>query len=139
MLLLSYTTDGAAVENLENGSLQGCGVYTAIDFPTGSDPSSAFALQKHYNPAGMSPPLSAEFYTGWLTHWGERIAQTDAASTASDLDHVLSLNASVVLYMVHGGTSFGFQSGANTGAFSFDFQPDITSYDYVSFDLRTDG
>jgi hypothetical protein len=62
-----------------------------------------------------------------------------AASTASDLDYVLSLNASVVLYMVHGGTSFGFQSGANTGAFSFDFQPDITSYDYVSFDLRTDG
>ncbi|CAK9867730.1 unnamed protein product [Sphagnum jensenii] len=128
--VIIYTTDGAAVENLENGSLQGCGVYTAIDFPTGSDPSSAFALQKHYNPAGMSPPLSAEFYTGWLTHWGEQIAQTDAASTASDLDHVLSLNASVVLYMVHGGTSFGFQSGANTGAFSFDFQPDITSYDY---------
>jgi beta-galactosidase len=97
--VIIYTTDGAAVENLENGSLQGCGVYTAIDFPTGSDPSSAFALQKHYNPAGMSPPLSAEFYTGWLTHWGERIAQTDAASTASDLDHVLSLNASVVLYV----------------------------------------
>lgn len=44
-----------------------------------------------------------------------------------------------VAQMVHGGTSFGFQSGANTGAFSFDFQPDITSYDYVSFDLRTDG
>jgi len=30
MLLLSYTTDGAAVENLENGSLQGCGVYTGV-------------------------------------------------------------------------------------------------------------
>lgn len=34
--------------------------------------------------------------------------------------------------MVHGGTNFGFWSGANTGAGPSDFQPDITSYDYVS-------
>lgn len=40
-----------------------------------------------------------EFYTGWLTHWGELLAQTDAASTALALDNVLHLNASVVLYV----------------------------------------
>jgi hypothetical protein len=34
--------------------------------------------------------------------------------------------------MVHGGTNFGFYSGANTGAGVSDYQPDITSYDYVS-------
>jgi beta-galactosidase len=28
--VIIYTTDGAAVENLENGSLQGCGVYTGV-------------------------------------------------------------------------------------------------------------
>jgi len=33
--------------------------------------------------------------------------------------------------MVHGGTNFGFYSGANTGAGASDYQPDITSYDYV--------
>ncbi|KAG0588316.1 hypothetical protein KC19_2G233900 [Ceratodon purpureus] len=128
--VIIYTTDGAATANLRNGSLPENGVFAAIDFPTGGDPAAAFALQKRYNPSGMSPPLTAEFYTGWLTHWGEKLAQTDAKSTAEALDDILRLNASVVLYMVHGGTNFGFNSGANTGAGASDFQPDITSYDY---------
>lgn len=128
--VILYTTDGAATENLGKGSLPENGVFAAIDFATGSDPAAAFALQKRYNRQGMSPPLSAEFYTGWLTHWGEKLAQTDAKSTAEALDDILRLNASVVLYMVHGGTNFGFYSGANTGSGASDFQPDITSYDY---------
>jgi beta-galactosidase len=128
--VIIYTTDGAVKENLRDGSLAEEGVFAAIDFPTGEDPASAFALQKRYNPPGKSPPLSAEFYTGWLSHWGEKLSKTDAKKTAQALDDILRLNASVVLYMVHGGTNFGFYSGANTGTGSSDFQPDITSYDY---------
>ncbi|XP_024366649.1 beta-galactosidase 8 isoform X2 [Physcomitrium patens] len=125
-----YTTDGAVEENIRDGSLPEAGVLAAINFQTGSDPASAFALQKRHNPPGMSPPLATEFYTGWLSHWGEKLAKTDAKSTAEALDNILRLNASVVLYMVHGGTNFGFFSGANTGTGPSDFQPDITSYDY---------
>lgn len=33
--------------------------------------------------------------------------------------------------MAHGGTNFGFYSGANTGANEHDYKPDLTSYDYV--------
>ena len=33
--------------------------------------------------------------------------------------------------MAHGGTNFGFSSGANTGDLASEFQPDLTSYDYV--------
>lgn len=33
--------------------------------------------------------------------------------------------------MAHGGTNFGFYSGANTGADETVYQPDLTSYDYV--------
>ena len=33
--------------------------------------------------------------------------------------------------MVHGGTNFGFYSGANIGSEEFDYKPDLTSYDYV--------
>lgn len=33
--------------------------------------------------------------------------------------------------MAHGGTNFGFYSGANTGANEYDYKPDLTSYDYV--------
>lgn len=34
--------------------------------------------------------------------------------------------------MAHGGTNFGFYSGANTGSDESDYKPDLTSYDYVS-------
>lgn len=34
--------------------------------------------------------------------------------------------------MAHGGTNFGFYSGANTGQDEFDYKPDLTSYDYAS-------
>ena len=34
--------------------------------------------------------------------------------------------------MAHGGTNFGFYSGANTGTDEADYRPDLTSYDYVS-------
>src|ERR1700761_3425102 len=41
----------------------------------------------------------------------------------------LSHGRSFNLYVVHGGTNFGFTAGAN--AFSpVQFQPDVTSYDY---------
>ncbi|KAG0588325.1 hypothetical protein KC19_2G234600 [Ceratodon purpureus] len=53
--VIIYTTDGAATANLRNGSLPENGVFAAIDFPTGWDPAAAFALQKRYNPSGMSP------------------------------------------------------------------------------------
>ncbi|OAE20031.1 hypothetical protein AXG93_2584s1150 [Marchantia polymorpha subsp. ruderalis] len=128
--IILYTTDGAVSKNLEHGSLEGSGVYTAVDFPTEWDPATAFALQKQYNAQGNSPSLSSEFYTGWLTHWGEQLAQTDPEYTAAALDRILYLNASVVLYMLHGGTNFGFTSGSNTGSSVRDFLPDITSYDY---------
>ncbi|RWW09334.1 hypothetical protein BHE74_00041266 [Ensete ventricosum] len=40
-----------------------------------------------------------EFYTGWLTHWGEQIAETDANRTAAALEKILSRNGSAVLYV----------------------------------------
>ncbi|KAM3299533.1 hypothetical protein ACQJBY_040828 [Aegilops geniculata] len=102
----------------------------AVDFSTGDDPWPIFRLQKKYNLPGKSAPLSAEFYTGWLTHWGESIATTDASSTAKALKSILCRNGSAVLYMAHGGTNFGFYNGANTGQTEFEYKADLTSYDY---------
>uniref|UniRef100_M1A1B3 beta-galactosidase n=1 Tax=Solanum tuberosum TaxID=4113 RepID=M1A1B3_SOLTU len=126
-----YTTDGGSRENLNKGTIPGDAVFSAVDFSTGDDPWPNFKLQKEFNAPGKSPPLSTEFYTGWLTHWGEHIANTDATVTASYLERILSKNGSAVLYMAHGGTNFGFYSGANTGADETDYKPDLTSYDYV--------
>ncbi|CAN1286585.1 Beta-galactosidase 17 [Linum perenne] len=128
--IILYTTDGGARENLEKGTIPGDSVFSAVDFTTGDDPWPIFKLQKEFNAAGKSPPLSTEFYTGWLTHWGEKIATTDADFTASSLEKILSRNGSAVLYMAHGGTNFGFYNGANTGTDESDYKPDLTSYDY---------
>ncbi|KAL1814359.1 hypothetical protein ACET3Z_016933 [Daucus carota] len=125
-----YTTDGGSRETLQKGTIRGDAVYSAVDFTTGDDPWPIFELQKEFNAPGKSPPLSAEFYTGWLTHWGENIAHTDAKSTAAALGKILEKNGSAVLYMAHGGTNFGFYNGANTGEGESDYKPDLTSYDY---------
>uniref|UniRef100_A0A0D6R1L6 Beta-galactosidase n=1 Tax=Araucaria cunninghamii TaxID=56994 RepID=A0A0D6R1L6_ARACU len=136
--VILYTTDGGAIGNLNNGSIGVSDIYAAVDFSTGEDPWPIFELQKKYNAPGKSPALSAEFYTGWLTHWGEKFAETDAAQVATELDKILSNNGSAVLYMAHGGTNFGFFSGANTGQTAADYEPDLTSYDYDA-PIREDG
>ncbi|KAK4269231.1 hypothetical protein QN277_022417 [Acacia crassicarpa] len=126
--VILYTTDSK--DHLKRGTIRGDAVFSAVDFSTGDDPWPIFKLQKEFNAPGKSPPLSAEFYTGWLTHWGERIAATDADFTAASLEKILQKNGSAVLYMAHGGTNFGFYNGANTGQDEADYKADITSYDY---------
>lgn len=128
--VILYTTDGGSKETLEKGTIRGDSVFSAVDFTTGDDPWPIFELQKEFNAPGKSPPLSAEFYTGWLTHWGEKIANTGADFTAAALQKILERNGSAVLYMAHGGTNFGFYNGANTGNTESDYKPDLTSYDY---------
>ncbi|XP_048551097.1 beta-galactosidase 8 isoform X3 [Triticum urartu] len=128
--IVLYTTDGGTTNTLKNGAILQDDVFAAVDFSTGDDPWPIFRLQKKYNLPGKSAPLSAEFYTGWLTHWGESIATTDASSTAKALKSILCRNGSAVLYMAHGGTNFGFYNGANTGQTEYEYKADLTSYDY---------
>ncbi|GMI82132.1 beta-galactosidase 17 [Hibiscus trionum] len=128
--IILYTTDGGSQETLEKGTIQGHGVFAAVDFTTGDNPWPIFKLQKEFNSPGKSPPLSSEFYTGWLTHWSEKMARTNPDFTAAALEKIVSRNGSVVLYMAHGGTNFGFYNGANTGVDDSDYKPDLTSYDY---------
>ena len=117
-----YTADGPADYLLESGSVAGC----AIGLDSGISDADFNEAKKH-DP--NVPVFSAETYPGWLTHWGEKWAHTDTADILSQLRYLLSHKRSFNLYVVHGGTNFGFTSGAN--AFSpTQFQPDVTSYDY---------
>jgi beta-galactosidase len=84
-----------------------------------------FDTIRKFRPKG--PFFVAEFYPGWLDHWGEPHAHVDAAKSAGELEWMLTHGASVNLYMFHGGTSFGFMNGAN---YSDHYQPQPTSYDY---------
>jgi len=78
--------------------------------------------------AGELPVWMGEGYPGWLTHWGDKdFARGDFVST---LRKLLDDNRSFNLYVVHGGTNFGFGAGANAHDDGSQFQPVITSYDY---------
>jgi beta-galactosidase len=71
-----------------------------------------------------------EFWAGWFDHWGGKHVRRDAAEAARTLDRILALGASVNIYMLHGGTNFGFMNGASIEKKSGTFQPIVSSYDY---------
>ncbi len=117
-----YTADGPTDFMLEAGNLDGC----AIGLDSGGSDAD-FEQAAHHNP--HVPAFSSETYPGWLTHWKEQWQHPDTAGILHEVDYLLSHHRSFNLYVVHGGTNFGFTAGAN--AFSpTQFQPDVTSYDY---------
>jgi beta-galactosidase len=117
-----YTADGATEYMLNAGNIDGAAI--GLDSGT-SDGDFAQATKRNPN----VPSFSSETYPGWLTHWKEKWAKTDSNSILKEVKYLLDHKKSFNLYVVHGGTNFGYYAGAN--AFSAtQFQPDITSYDY---------
>lgn len=117
-----FTSDGATPYMLEAGTLPGA----AIGLDSGSDERD-FEQAAKFNPD--VPAFSGETYPGWLTHWGEKWAKPDTADLKKEVEFLLKNNKSFNLYVIHGGTNFGFTAGANAGS-ATQYQPDITSYDY---------
>ncbi|XP_037568827.2 beta-galactosidase [Dermacentor silvarum] len=122
--VLLFTTDG-----YQNNIMIKCGLVpgtlTTVDFGTEVEPEVAFAMRRHYQAAG--PLMNSEMYTGWVDNWGLRKSQVETSVLVKRIRQLLAMNASFNLYMFHGGTNFGFKSGANDHS---GFQPQITSYDY---------
>ena len=117
-----YTADGPTDFMLDAGNVFGA----AIGLDSGGSDDD-FATAKKHNP--NVPSFSSETYPGWLTHWFEPWQKPDTAGLLKEVKYLLDHKKSVNLYVVHGGTNFGFTAGAN--AFSpTQFQPDVTSYDY---------
>ena len=74
------------------------------------------------------PLMCGEHWCGWFDRWGTK-HHTDNAeeSLGRSLDGFFKEDANFNLYMFHGGTNFGFSSGANY----YDcYCPTTTSYDY---------
>jgi len=74
------------------------------------------------------PVFSSETYPGWLTHWGEKWARPGVDSIVGQVKWLMDNKKSFNLYVIHGGTNFGFTAGANSGGKGY--EPDLTSYDY---------
>ena len=118
---LLYTADGG--DEMQKGSIPG--VFAAVDYGTG-DAQRSLDLLKKFAPA--APVYAAEYWDGWFDHWGEKHQVTDAARQEQEIRAAILKGYSINLYMVHGGTSFGWMNGANSG--DQGYQPDVSSYDY---------
>ncbi|XP_017762867.1 PREDICTED: beta-galactosidase [Eufriesea mexicana] len=121
---LLYTTDGSIENMIRCGSVPG--VYATVDFGTNTNVTKNFEIMRKYQPRG--PLVNSEFYPGWLTHWQEPFQRVKAVAVAETLNEMLSLGASVNMYMFYGGTNFGYTAGANGGENTY--SPQLTSYDY---------
>jgi beta-galactosidase len=118
---LLYTADGG--EELPRGSIPG--LLAAVDFGTGDEPHEVPLLQA-FQP--NAPVFIAEYWDGWFDHWGEKHQVTDASVQEAEIRAAIEKGYSISLYMVEGGTSFGWMNGANSDGESY--QPDVSSYDY---------
>ena len=112
------TCDGAG--QIPAGQLEG--TLPTVNGAVGED---IFKAVDRFQPGG--PYFVAEFYPAWFDVWGTRHSYRDYKRPAEQLDWMLGHNVSVSIYMLHGGTNFGYTNGANT---AYGYAPQPTSYDY---------
>ena len=100
------TVDGG--EELALGGVPG--VFTGVNFGVG-DSKKQIPLLAAFQP--NKPILVTEYWPGWFDYWGHPHQTRPLQPQLDDLDYILSHGNGINLYMFHGGTSFGFMSGAN--------------------------
>ncbi|UXW86265.1 beta-galactosidase [Microbacterium azadirachtae] len=115
------TVDQPAGSMLDDGTLPD--LHSTASF--GSRAAERLAALRRHQQTG--PLMCSEFWCGWFDSWGEPHHTTSAADSAAELETLLAAGASVNIYMVHGGTNFGYTAGANDKGV---YRPIATSYDY---------
>ena len=118
---LLYTADGG--EELPDGSIPG--LLAGIDFGTGDERHEIPLLRKFQPDA---PVYIAEYWDGWFDHWGEKHHTASTQVEVREVREAIEKGYSISLYMVDGGTSFGWMNGANWD--NRRYEPDVSSYDY---------
>ena len=115
------TVDGG--EELPAGGVPG--VFTGVNFG-GGEHQKEMDLLAAFQPD--KPLLVTEYWPGWFDYWGHPHQTRPLDAQLEDLDYILNRGSGINLYMFHGGTSFGFMSGANWNNNAY--FSDVTSYDY---------
>jgi beta-galactosidase len=118
---LLYTVDPS--RGLAAGEIDG--IFSGVNFGSGHAETALNALAKQ-RPG--QPLFATEYWPGWFDLWGHPHETRPIDPQLADLDNILSRGASLNLYMVHGGTSFGMMAGASQSTGSY--RGNVTSYDY---------
>lgn len=116
-----FTSDGTGEQDLLDGTIEGC--LSTLNF--GSRVEENFKAHDKLFP--NSPKMCMEMWNGWFDAWGDDIHHTTSAEAYAQVVDDMLKRGSLNMYMLIGGTSFGFMTGANHYEV---YQPQVTSYDY---------
>lgn len=120
---LLCTSDDKSARGLSMGMVDD--VFATVNF--GSAAKDGFnnleLFQKN------KPKMVMEFWCGWFDHWGEKHHKKKSKWIAKQVNDMLDMDVNFNFYVFHGGTNFGFTSGANQ---YLKYVPTITSYDYAA-------
>ncbi|MFD9903725.1 beta-galactosidase [Streptomyces sp. NPDC059063] len=117
-----YTQDGLAQVKVNRTNVPG----GAIGLSDGD--AAAIADCRRSFPA--VPAFIGESWAGWFTAWGDSAFGGVGKDKSPVLRGLMQSQLSFNIYMIHGGTSFGYGAGANAADDGSGYTPDITSYDY---------
>lgn len=117
---LTVTSDGACHMMLSGGTIKN--VLPTLNF--GSGAKEAFGYLKK-----TMPKMCMEFWCGWFDWWGEKHHQRNVEEFEKAFRELLDQDANFNMYMVNGGTNFGFLAGAN---YRNGYTPTATTYDYFA-------
>lgn len=85
----------------------------------------ARATTRSRRPTAASASSALSATPGWLCHWGDAGQELHDGNFGAQIESLTKSQLSYVMYVAHGGTSSGFNSGANGGPHS-NIQPQIT-------------
>lgn len=114
-----FTSEGHTDKFLTNITLPG----VAVGLDPGENDEAFACGRKH---AINAPVFCSEIYPGWIRHWGE--GNWTPNDKTAIINWFMEKGHSFCFYVIHGGTTFGFNSGANN--FGTGFEPSVTSYDF---------
>ncbi|SEN51540.1 beta-galactosidase [Amphibacillus marinus] len=124
------TSDSTRQSILNAGSIPG---YALPTINCGSDLRERIHSLRTLIP--NKPLMCMEFWIGWFNVWGGLHERRNLAAINQDLLNMLDIGH-VNIYMIHGGTNFGFMNGANyyervkDDYYKEEYAPATTSYDY---------
>ena len=121
-----FTSDGDGELWLSAGTLPG--IPATVNFR--NHPRAAFKRLDAFDTGYANAHFSMELWTGKAWHWGIPPQHHADSAVAEDIREIMEDRASVNCYMFHGGTNFGFTSGANF--FEETYIPLLTSYEVDS-------
>jgi len=120
---LLFTSDGLPYSARFGGHLPE--LLTVANFGSNVKWTAEYMKKLHPN----QPFMSGEFWSGWFDNWyGEHHTRT-SDDLVKEVQNFFDVGGSFNIYMMHGGTNFGFTNGANHYE---KYLPTITSYDYCA-------